>query len=54
MNKDGIVACKSRNENKVLFKYNATVLPQLYEIELLFKSHDLVGHHGIDKVYQTT
>ena len=53
LNKDGgIVACKRREEDKVLYKYNAIVLPQLYQTELLFRSHDQMGHQGIDKVYQ--
>ena len=52
LNKDGIVACKRREEDKVLYKYNAVVLPQLYQTELLFRSHDQMGHQGIDKVYQ--
>ena len=52
MNKDGIAACKRREEDKVLYKYNAIVLPQLYQTELLFRSHDQMGHQGIDKVYQ--
>ena len=52
LNKDGIVACKRREEDKVLDKYNAIVLPQFYQTELLFRSHDQMGHQGIDKVYQ--
>ena len=52
LNKDGIVACKRREEDKVLYKYTAIVLPQLYQTELLFRSHDQMGHQGIDKVYQ--
>ena len=52
LNKDGIVACKRREEDRVLYKYNAIVLPQLYQTELLFRSHDQMGHQGIDKVYQ--
>ena len=52
LNKDGIVPCKRREENRVLYKYNAIVLPQLYQTELLFRSHDQMGHQGIDKVYQ--
>ena len=52
LNKDGIVACKRREEDKVLYKYNAIVLPQLYQTELLLRSHDQMGHQGIDKVYQ--
>ena len=31
LNKDGIVACRRRDEDKVLYKYNAIVLPQLYQ-----------------------
>ena len=52
LNKDGIVACKRREEDRVLYMYNAIVLPQLYQTELLFRSHDQMGHQGIDKVYQ--
>ena len=52
LNKDGIVACRRREEDKVLYKYNAIVLPQLYQTELLFRSHDQMCHQGIDKVYQ--
>ena len=52
LNKAGIVACKRREEDRVLYKYNAIVLPQLYQTELLFRSHDQMGHQGIDKVYQ--
>ena len=52
LNKDKIVACKRREEDKVLYKYNAIVLPQLYQAEILFRSHDQMGHQGIDKVYQ--
>ena len=52
LNKDGIVACKRRDEDRVLYKYNAIVLPELYQTELFFRSHDQMGHQGIDKVYQ--
>ena len=52
LSKDRIVACKRREEDRVLYKYNAIVLPQLYQTELLFRSHDHMGHQGIDKVYQ--
>ena len=52
LNKDGIVACKRTEADKVLYKYNAMVLPQLYQTELLFRSHDQMGHQGNDKVYQ--
>ena len=52
LNKDGFVACKRREDDKVLYKYNAIVLPQLYQTELLFTSHDQMGYQGIVKVYQ--
>ena len=52
LNQDGIVACKRKDEDKVLYKYNAIVWPQLYQTEPLFRSHDQMGHQGIDKVYQ--
>ena len=52
LNKDGIVARKRRDEDKVLYKYNAILLPELYQTEHLFRSHDQMGHQGIDKVYQ--
>ena len=46
LNKDGTVACKRRDEDKVLYMYNAIVLPQLYQTELLFRSHDQMDHDG--------
>ena len=52
LNKDGIVACKRREEDNFLYKYNAILLPQLYQTELLFRSHDQMGHQRIDKKYQ--
>ena len=51
LNKDGIIAFKRKEENKVLYKYNSIVLPQLYQTELLFHSHDQMGHQGVHKVY---
>ena len=51
LNKDGIIACKRKEENKVLFKYNSKVLPLLYQTELLFRSHDQMGHQGVEKAY---
>ena len=53
LSKDGSVACKRREEHKVLYKYNAIVLAQLYQTELFFRSHDRMGHQGINKVYQS-
>ena len=51
LNKDGIVACKRKQEDEVLYKYNSVVLSQLYQTELLFRSHDQMGHQGVDKRY---
>ena len=51
LNKDGIVACKRKEEDKVLYKCNSIVLPQLYQTKLLFGSHDQMSHQGVDKVY---
>ena len=48
-NKDGIVACKRNEEDKLLYNYNSIVLPQLYQTELLFRSHDQMGHQGVYK-----
>ena len=46
------MASKRREEDKVLYKYKAIVLPQLYQTELLFRSHNQMGHQGIHEVYQ--
>ena len=49
---DGVVACKRKDEEKNLYKHNLIILPQLYQTEVLFRSHDQMGHQGIDKVQQ--
>ena len=49
---DGVVACKRRDEEKNFYKHNFIKLPQLYRTEVLFRSHDQIGHQGIDKVQQ--
>ena len=49
---DGVVACKRKDEDKILHKHNLIILPQLYQTEVLFRSHDQMGHQGIDKVQQ--
>ena len=51
LNKEAIVACKRKEEENVLYKYNLIVLPQLYQTELLFRSYDQMGHQCVDKVY---
>ena len=49
---DGVVACKRRDDEKMLYKNNLNILPQLYQKEMLFRLHELMGHQGIDKVQQ--
>ena len=49
---DGVVACRRKDEEKILHKQDLIVLPQLYQTELIFRSHDQMGHQGIDKVQQ--
>ena len=49
---EGVVACKKKDEEKVLHKHNLIILPQLYQTEVLFRLHDQMGHQGIDKVQQ--
>ena len=51
MNKDGIVARKRKEADKVLNKNNSIVLPQLYQTELLLLSRDQTGYQGVDKGY---
>ena len=51
---DGVVACKRKNEETILHKHNLIILPQLYQTEVLFRSHDQMGHQGVDKVQQKT
>ena len=49
---DGVVACRRSDEEKILHKHNLIILPQLYQREVLFRSHDHMRHPGIDKVQQ--
>ena len=49
---DSVVACRRKDEEKILHKHNLTILPQLYQTEVLFRLHDQMGHQGIDKVQQ--
>ena len=49
---DCVVACKRRDEEKTLHKHNLILLSQLYQTEVLFSSHEKMGHQGKDKVQQ--
>ena len=44
---DGVVACRRKEEEKILHRYNLIILPQLYQTEVLFRWHDQMGHQGI-------
>ena len=48
----GVVACRRKDKEKILHKHNLIILTQLYQAEVLFRSHDQMGHQGIDKVQQ--
>ena len=48
---DAVVACWRKEEEKKI-KHNLIILPQLYQTEVLCRSHDQMGHQGIDKVQQ--
>ena len=49
---DGVIACRRMDEEKILQKPNHIMLPHLYQTEVLFRSHDQMGHQGTDKVQQ--
>ena len=49
---DGVVACRREVEEKIIHKDNPIILPQLYQIEVIFRSHDQMGYQVIDKVQQ--
>ena len=40
---DGVVAFSRRDEEKILHKHNLIILPQLYQTEVFFRSHDQMG-----------
>ena len=42
----------AREETKRKYYTNIIILPQLYQTELLSRSHDQMGHQGTDKVQQ--
>ena len=46
-----MTVCFVREDDKDLCKHNSIVLPQFYQTELLFRSHDQMGHQGLEKVY---
>ena len=47
---DGVAACRKKDEEKILHDYNLIILPQLYQTEVFFRSHDHMGHQWIDEV----
>ena len=49
---DGVVACRRKDEEKILHRHKLIILPQLYQTEVLFRSHNQKGHQKIDKVHK--
>ena len=49
---DGVIACRRKDEEKIIHRHNLIILPQLYQTEVLFRSHDQTKNQGIDKVQQ--
>ena len=47
-----MVACRRKVGEKILQKHNIIIPPQLCQAEVLLRSHDQIGHQGIDKVQQ--
>ena len=47
-----MVACKRVKEERILLKHNLITLSQLYQTDVLFRSHDQMGHQERDKVQQ--
>ena len=45
---DGVVACRRKDEEKILHRHNLIILPQLYQTEVLIRLHDQMGHQGIN------
>ena len=39
---DDVVACRRKDEEKILHKHTLIILPQLYQTEVLFRSHDQI------------
>ena len=37
---DAVMACSRTDEGKLLHKHNLIILPQLYQTDMLFRSHD--------------
>ena len=48
----GVMACRRRDEEKILHKHYLILLPQLCQREVLFRSHNQMGHQGIYKAQQ--
>ena len=43
---DGVVACKRKDEEKILHKHDLIILPQLYQTEVLFRSQYRSASNG--------
>ena len=50
INEQDILVYKSTPEERVSFDYDAIVLPQLDQAEVVFRAYDQGAHHGVNKV----
>ena len=50
LNEEDVLFYKRTCEEKVSFDYDAIVLPQLYQAEVIFRAHDQEAHQGVNKV----
>ena len=50
LNEQDILIYRRTSEEKIGFDYDAIVLPQLYQAEVIFKTHDQEAHQGVNKV----
>ena len=50
LNEQDILIYRRTSEEKVSFDYDAIVLPQLYQAEVIFRAHEQEAHQGVKKV----
>ena len=50
LNEHDILIYRRTSEEKVSFDYDAIVLPQLYQAEVIFRALDQEAHQGVNKV----
>ena len=52
VNGQGIPVCLKRRpaDRKRFFNHSMIIMPQLYQAEVLYRTHDEMGHQGVNKV----